>query len=70
VLSKVHSNGLCEDPLVQWELSEIKQALVAEDVLAHTKYTDFFKTAGNRKRLFVLLSLAVGLNWVGNGIIA
>ena len=53
-----------------WELAEIKQALVFEDIAAHSRYRDFLRSPGNRKRLAVVLSLAFGLNWVGNGIIA
>ncbi|RSL42468.1 hypothetical protein CEP54_015472 [Fusarium duplospermum] len=70
VLSKHHANGDDNDPLVQWELAEI-QAAIEEDRVDHqVSYLDFFKTPGNRKRLAVLLSLYVGTNWVGNGIVS
>lgn len=31
---------------------------------------DFFKTPGNRKRLWVSSAISVGINWVGNGIVS
>ena len=70
VLSKTHANGTADDPLVKWELAEIQTALEGERANHQTSYLDFFRTAGNRRRLIVLLSLCVGANWVGNGIIS
>src|SRR6478735_9346327 len=35
-----------------------------------SKYFDFLKTPGNRRRLLVLVTMGTGSNWVGNGIIA
>lgn len=32
-------------------------------------YFDFFKP-GNRQRLLILVSVAIGSNWVGNGVIS
>ncbi|GFF57348.1 sugar transporter (hexose transporter [Aspergillus udagawae] len=70
ILSKYHANGILDDPLVQWELVEIGIVLEREGVGHHASYRDFFMTAGNRRRLVVLLSLCIGSNWVGNGIIS
>jgi hypothetical protein len=70
ILSKYHANGILDDPLVQWELVEIGMVLEREGVGHHASYRDFFMTAGNRRRLVVLLSLCIGSNWVGNGIIS
>jgi hypothetical protein len=70
VLSKIHANGVADDPLVRWELAEILATLEGEKVHHQTSYLDFLKTAGNQRRLIVLLSLCIGSNWVGNGIIS
>jgi hypothetical protein len=51
-------------------LAEILATLEGEKVHHQTSYLDFFKTAGNQRRLIVLLSLCIGSNWVGNGIIS
>ncbi|KAH1593442.1 hypothetical protein KXX34_003064 [Aspergillus fumigatus] len=70
ILSKYHANGVVDDPLVRWELAEIQMVLEKERVGLHASYRDFFMTAGNRRRLIVLLSLCVGTNWVGNGTVS
>ncbi|KAJ4176364.1 hypothetical protein NW755_014453 [Fusarium falciforme] len=70
VLSKHHANGVADDPLVGWELAEIEAALEEERVNQQSTYLDFLRTSGNRRRLIVLLSLCIGSNWVGNGIIS
>jgi hypothetical protein len=77
-LAKYHANGDTLDALVLWELSQIRAALAAQKhaqkhaqkLAQQTSYLDFLRTPGNRHRLAVLLSLCVGLNWMGNGIIA
>ncbi|GFZ44900.1 hypothetical protein JCM24511_02626 [Saitozyma sp. JCM 24511] len=70
ILGKYHANGDENDPLVQLECEEIKQALEDEEANSQTRYMDYFKTPGNRRRLFVVCIIAVGTNWVGNGIIS
>ncbi|OWZ80453.1 sugar transporter [Cryptococcus neoformans Tu401-1] len=70
VLAKYHANGVLDDPLVQWELGEMEAALAQEQLNHQVSYSDFFKTSGNRRRLMVLISLSVGSNWVGNGVIS
>ncbi|KAF7133887.1 hypothetical protein CNMCM5793_005353 [Aspergillus hiratsukae] len=70
ILSKYHANGVSDDPLVQWELVEIEVVLEKERAGNQASFRDFFMTAGNRRRLVVLLSLCIGTNWVGNGIVS
>lgn len=70
ILGKYHANGVESDPLVQWEYEEICNALMKEREMKKTSYFDFFRTKGNRKRLFVLCTLSVATNWAGNGIIS
>lgn len=70
MLAKYHANGVMDDPLVQWELAEMEAALAQERHNHQVSYIDFFKTSGNRRRLMVLISLSVGSNWVGNGVIS
>ncbi|KAL2838637.1 general substrate transporter [Aspergillus pseudoustus] len=69
VLAMYHANGDEQDPLVQLEYSEIEMGLEMEEMSAHTGYLDYFKK-GNRQRLFLLVVIAVGTNWLGNGIIS
>ncbi|KAJ6028316.1 hypothetical protein N7540_003892 [Penicillium herquei] len=68
ILAKYHANGVVDDPLVQLEYREIMQGIEAERLNAQTSYSDFLKKQ-NHHRLFLLIVIAIGTNWVGNGII-
>ncbi|KAM0748630.1 hexose transporter protein [Meredithblackwellia eburnea MCA 4105] len=70
ILSKYHANGARDDPLVQWELAEIKDQIRAEEIAKKTSYLALVKTPADRHRLAVALSIGVGVNWVGNGIVS
>ncbi|OWZ55894.1 hexose transporter protein [Cryptococcus neoformans 125.91] len=69
VLATYHANGDKSDPLVQLEMREIAAAIEREIISKQAGYLDFLRTPGNRKRLFVLIAMALSLNWMGNGII-
>jgi hypothetical protein len=69
ILARYHANGDRNDDLVQYEMREISAAIELEEMNKKTKYTDFLKTKPNRRRLLVLITMATGTNWVGNGII-
>lgn len=58
VLAKYHANGQRDDELVQFEMNEIKHAIQLEEESKRTKYIDFVKTSGNRRRLLVIFTLA------------
>ncbi|KAJ5730823.1 uncharacterized protein N7483_005331 [Penicillium malachiteum] len=68
--TRYHANGDTSDPLVIWEYQEIERALEEEALSSKTSYLDLLKTKGNRKRLMVTLVMAMGVNWVGNGIVS
>lgn len=68
ILAKYHANGVIDDPLVQLEHREIMQSIEAEQLNSQTAYSDFLKKQ-NHHRLFLLVVIAIGTNWVGNGII-
>ncbi|KAI9637786.1 general substrate transporter [Dioszegia hungarica] len=69
VLVKHHANGDSDDALVEWQFGEILSALHSESLVGKSSYLDFFKTPGNRKRLWINCLLGLASNWVGNGII-
>ncbi|KAJ5019122.1 hypothetical protein K4K57_002081 [Colletotrichum sp. SAR 10_99] len=58
MFAKYHANGDINDELVQWESREMKEAIKAEATSHKTSY-----------RLFVSAVMAIGFNWVGNGIV-
>lgn len=70
MLAKYHANGDRDDPLVNQTYRDICDALALEASLPKSRYRDFFLSPGNRRRLIVAISLALGTNWVGNGIIS
>lgn len=49
----------------------MKTAIEAEQAATTgVSYLSFFKTKGNRKRLYILVTLGLCQQWVGNGIIS
>ena len=51
-------------------MTEIKLALAAETAGTRASYRDFFRTRGNLKRLLACITLGLGANWVGNGLVS
>lgn len=70
ILAKFHANGQTDDELVQYEVLEIQNALEAERANKQVSYLDFLKTPANRRRLFVIVIISVGTNWLGNGVVS
>jgi sugar porter (SP) family MFS transporter len=71
MLGKYHANGNVQDPTVQFEYAEIKETLRLEFLYRKTsRYIDFLKTPGNRKRLYIICSLGLISQWSGNGLLS
>ncbi|KAK8081037.1 hypothetical protein PG997_008855 [Apiospora hydei] len=71
LLIKYHADGDAAHPLVPLEMAEIRTALRLEnEALASTSYLSFFKTAGNRRRFFIILAVGFFSQWSGNGLIS
>ncbi|EEU37845.1 uncharacterized protein NECHADRAFT_54845 [Fusarium vanettenii 77-13-4] len=70
ILVKNHGNGDWNDPLVQAEFWEMNETLKAERAVKEQGLKLFFATPGNRKRLFLLITLAVFGQWSGNGLVS
>ena len=69
MIVKHHANGKEDDPLALWEYNEIVTTMQQELTSDKSRYIDFFRTKGNRKRLWVTVFLGMASNWVGNGIL-
>lgn len=69
ILIKHHGNGQLDD-LVQAEYWEMNQALQAEKGVKDHGLKLFFTTPANRKRLVILVTLAVFGQWSGNGLVS
>ncbi|KAH8916615.1 general substrate transporter [Atractiella rhizophila] len=71
VIAKYHARGDINDPLVTFEMSEIKEALAQEEEIKRT--TNFFSllnTRGNRKRFLIITGIAFFSQWSGNGLVS
>ena len=71
LLVKYHANGDAEDPIVESELEDIREALQAESRTREaTSYLSFFRTPGNRRRFLTILAVSFFSKWSGNGLVS
>lgn len=56
------------DPLIDFEVSEIKTAIDSERVAKGTSWKSMFTNRGNLRRLRVIVAIAFFSQWSGNGI--
>ncbi|KAF1992683.1 general substrate transporter [Amniculicola lignicola CBS 123094] len=71
ILAKYHANGVRDDELVQFEFSEICEAIEKEREMAKTVgFASFFHTKGNRHRLLICVLVGFMIQWAGNGIVS
>ncbi|KAH7140962.1 general substrate transporter [Dactylonectria macrodidyma] len=70
ILVKHHSNGDRNDPLVVAEYFEMHDTLQAEREVESAGLSLFFATPANRRRLAILITLAVFGQWSGNGLVS
>ncbi|KAG8997888.1 hypothetical protein FRB94_007391 [Tulasnella sp. JGI-2019a] len=70
-LAYYHANGNDQDPLVQFEYNEIKEAIALDRAAAEqVSWGDLFKTPGNRRRMRIIIALAFFSQWSGNGLVS
>lgn len=66
VLAVHHCNGDYDDPLVQYEYNEIKEAIRLEKLANQSSsYKGLFTTPGNRKRMRIIIAIAFFSQWSG-----
>ncbi|EKG10305.1 Sugar/inositol transporter [Macrophomina phaseolina MS6] len=71
ILSACHGAGDTTSPLVAYEVAAIEEAIRADKLAGEkTSYADMFKTPGNRRRLFITVTLAIFAQWTGNGVVS
>ncbi|KIK63084.1 hypothetical protein GYMLUDRAFT_163887 [Collybiopsis luxurians FD-317 M1] len=70
VLTKYHANGGTEnDPLVVFELAQIRHAIrMEQEFNKSTSYLSLFATPGNRKRMKIIIAIALFSH--GNGLVS
>ncbi|KAG8875075.1 hypothetical protein FRB97_005409 [Tulasnella sp. 331] len=71
VLAYYHADGNDQDPLVQFEYNEIKEAIALDRAASEqVSWGDLFKTPGNRRRMRIIIALAFFSQWSGNGLVS
>ncbi|KAJ8489580.1 hypothetical protein ONZ45_g13527 [Pleurotus djamor] len=71
VLAYYHADGNADDPLVQLEFREIKEAIEKDrNVASTTGWKALISTPGNRRRLLIITAIAFFSQWSGNGLIS
>ncbi|EGN99259.1 hypothetical protein SERLA73DRAFT_55023 [Serpula lacrymans var. lacrymans S7.3] len=72
ILARYHANnGDDRDPLVQFEMAQIRHALKLEkEINKGTSYWTLFATPGNRRRMVTIIGIAMFSQWSGNGLVS
>ncbi|KAL6702388.1 hypothetical protein ACN47E_002339 [Coniothyrium glycines] len=71
ILAIYHAGGDENDPLVNYQMVEIETTIATEKAQqSSASYMDMFKTPGNRRRLFISVTLGIFTQWVGNGVVS
>jgi hypothetical protein len=70
ILATYHANGDLQDPLVVLELQEISAGIEIEALAKSGTWLSFFRTAGNRRRFFVIIMIGTATQWIGNGLVS
>lgn len=68
MIAKYHSDGDRNSPLVRFEVAEIQTALEQEKEQKAMKWSEFIRTPGNRRRLYILIFVGYITQWSGNGL--
>ena len=65
ILARYHADSGDErDPLVVFEMAQIRHALKLEkDANTSTSFLTLFATPGNRKRMLIIIALAIFSQW-------
>ncbi|THH09760.1 hypothetical protein EW145_g1772 [Phellinidium pouzarii] len=70
-LAYYHADGNEQDPLVQYEYQEIRAAYELDRTIAtNVGWKSLYKTPGNRRRMRIIIALAVFSQWSGNGLVS
>ncbi|KAK5116572.1 hypothetical protein LTR85_009197 [Meristemomyces frigidus] len=71
ILERSHAGGDSNSALVNYEMIEIVETLRAEKAShSNSSYADMVKTPGNRRRLYISISLGFFSQWSGNGVVS
>jgi MFS family permease len=71
ILAYYHADGNRDDHFVQLEYTEIRTALLMDkEANRNSRWSDFYKTKGNRKRIGLITAIGIFSQWSGNGLVS
>lgn len=70
VLAHYHANGDREDSVVQYEYNEICSTIELEIAAKQTRWSELWRTPGNRWRSFIMIWCGICKQWSGNGLVS
>jgi len=71
MLAHYHADDNDSDSTVMFEYAEMKETIRIEFLAKKSSsYLDFIRTAGNRKRLMIIISLGLFSQWSGNALVS
>jgi hypothetical protein len=70
IITKYHCGGDAADPLLAWEMAEIKTVIEAEEQANRNDWKVLFTDKGNLRRLRIIVPLAFFSQWSGNGLVS
>ncbi|TXT06102.1 hypothetical protein VHUM_03575 [Vanrija humicola] len=69
--TKYHCNGDSSDPLIAFEVDEIEETIRQEQsAKSASSFRSLFATKPNRRRMRLIIALAVFSQWSGNGLVS
>lgn len=70
-LTDAHAGGDARSALLEYEMIEVTATLRAEKKAhEHAGYAEMIRTPGNRRRLFISITLGIFSQWAGNGVVS
>ncbi|KAF8327455.1 general substrate transporter [Cantharellus anzutake] len=71
ILAKYHANGNRNDPLIEYEYNEMKEAIAMDEANAKSSsLLELFSGAGNLRRMRIIIAISFFSQWSGNGLIS
>ncbi|KAF2144281.1 uncharacterized protein K452DRAFT_246580 [Aplosporella prunicola CBS 121167] len=70
ILAHYHANGDRNDEVVQYEYHEMLSTIELELAAKQTKWSELWRTPGNRWRSFIMIWCGICKQWSGNGLVS
>ncbi len=68
IFANYHCGGDLDDPLVEFEYQEVKQALELQKIAKSSTWKSLWATKGNLRRMRIIIAIGFFSQWSGNGV--